>query len=193
MTVIAYKAGIMAADTALWSENNLIVGHHRKIVRDPRDGALCACTGLLPVSQVFRGWFLGARLVDVDVTFKTDEKEWTGFYVTPTAPRRVHIFFSSGEEVLDDVDYYVPGCGHEDFLRGALAAGASAEQAVRLALRVGAWARGEVQVELLTAPMAPGTTVVTDWHRGCDITQQIKRLGLTSYNGVEPEPQNLCT
>ena len=55
MTIIAYRDGVMAADTATWQGGVMIGDRSKKIMRTP-EGFLIACAGELSVISKFRAW-----------------------------------------------------------------------------------------------------------------------------------------
>ena len=140
MTVIACRDGIMAADSAVW-QGNIIAGHTRKILR-LKDGRLVGCAGLRPTIQACKAWLdgdgekppaeevdaFGAIILGADGIFRVSYK--------------FQIYESAGAFACEGA--------HGDFMYGAMLAGASAEEAVRLAIKHGDNAGGEVQVEHLT-------------------------------------------
>jgi ATP-dependent HslUV protease subunit HslV len=137
MTVIAFRDGVMAADTATWM-HDVVVSHRPKIVR-LKDGRLYAATGARPEVDGCRLWLegvesrpkevaageFGAIVVDRGFVFKIDH--------------RFHLY-----DVTDSP--WVAEGAHCEFLAGCLAAGATAEEAVRLAIVHCAYAAGDVQV-----------------------------------------------
>ncbi len=142
MTAIAYRDGVMAADTAVWF-GEVIAGQTQKIHRFP-DGHLFAAQGDSIYIEAYVQW----RREGGEVPEKAEKDE---------------DFFGIGVD-RGGVVYWVP-CSYKmqraaiapyyaagavsDFLHGALAAGATAEEAVRLAIEHCAFAAGKVQVERL--------------------------------------------
>lgn len=140
MTVIAIRDGIMAADTAVWC-GDVIAGFADKIVR-LKDGRLFAGAGDRPNILECAKWLdgeierpaavgeceFGALILAADGIFRIDYK----FRIHPTAP----------------AEFAVEGA-HDEFMLGALHAGATAGQAVRLAIAHARRAGGDVQVEEL--------------------------------------------
>lgn len=144
MTAIAFRDGVMAADTAVWASTGggyTVVGRYRKIDR-LKDGSLFASTGRSADHQAVIRWLA------------TDQEG-----ETPKVKEQFSAIWARRRGVLkieDDVrpfdmpqaDFYAAGASME-FLLGALAAGASAEEAVRLAIQYTDGAAGDVQVERL--------------------------------------------
>lgn len=142
MTAIAYRDGVMAADTAEW-RGDVIAGHLQKIVRFS-DGTLFAAEGDSEYVEGYIKWRMSGgdeppRADDADDFFGI-AVDCAG--VVSWVPRSYKMI-RAGE-----APYYAGGAA-ADFLYGAMAAGASAEEAVRLAIEHCAFAAGTVQVERL--------------------------------------------
>ena len=137
MTVIAYRDGIMAADSGVWC-GDILVGHnHEKITRLP-DGALLGCCGLTPNIRAAIQWLAYGG----DKPDPVEEGEFGAILA-----RRGLV-----EEVTHKMASY-PLAGdifchgsHSEFMFGAMAAGASAEDAVRIAIQRCRYAAGDVHV-----------------------------------------------
>lgn len=140
MTVIAYRDGVLAADTAIW-QGNLLVGHRHKI-RRLKDGRLYAASGFKPDCDEFFAYLNGKQ---PEPPKPLDNRDYFDAIVVAPEQR----WKADGKFRLYDVsgDSFVTVGAHCDFLIGAMAAGASAEEAVRLAIRHGDSAGGDVQVE----------------------------------------------
>lgn len=143
MTALAVRDGIIAADSGLFSESHVIVGSCQKI------------------DSVGNGWFIatagnhadGIRVRDamrrlqrpwmIKLTiFEQLTTECEGFLVGPTG-----VFNFRHDTGLEPTDFDFDACGAmDDFLYGAMAFGATAEQAVRLACQRHALAVAPVQV-----------------------------------------------
>lgn len=143
MTVIVYRDGVMAADTAVWCDQ-VIVGYVRKVWRLP-DGSLFGASGRMCDVVALRWWLSEGGIPDR----RPPSAERGTFSALLVAP-------GGGIKRIEwDMRPYdlEPGyhtCGaHIEFLHGALAAGASAEEAVHLAIQYGDSAAGKVVVERL--------------------------------------------
>lgn len=141
MTVIAYRAGVLAADTAAW-HNDVIVVSVRKIVRLD-DGSLFAATGPSDKVAAYIAWANGAAEKPADAD---EESGYSGIRLYPDGEIWA---IGRNHERYQRVGEFMALGAHCEFLYGAMAAGASAEEAVRLAIRYCAFASGEVQVERL--------------------------------------------
>lgn len=144
MTAIAYRDGIMTADTAVWASTGggyTVVGNYRKIDR-LEDGSLFASTGRSSDHQAVIRWLAAGQEGEAP-------KVKEGFSAIWARPRRVlKIEDDVRPFAMPNADFYAAGSSME-FLLGSLAAGASAEEAVRLAIRYTDGAAGDVQVERL--------------------------------------------
>lgn len=143
MTVIACRGGVMAADTSSW-HGDIRSGSARKIWR-LGDGSLFAAGGWKPVIGLALEW-LDAGAQATDRQADAAEGDLDGLILRPDG--RIWCLTHRFMLYRSDRDYDVAGAHHE-FLHGAMLAGASAEEAVRLAIRHCARAAGEVQVEQL--------------------------------------------
>lgn len=139
MTVIACRAGIMAADTATW-DGDIKIGHVLKIVR-LYDGSLIVACGRASLIQAYYAWMKGKGDKPSDAE---KEDSFGGLHLM--ADGTVKCVDGTYREFYHHAEFYAEG-SHSEFLYGAMAAGASAEEAVRLALKYGGFAGGDVQVE----------------------------------------------
>jgi|SRR5579884_365978 hypothetical protein len=140
MTVIAYRDGIMAADSACWDGNVIYSVARKKIVR-LKDGSLFAGTGSTSVIEAARAWLNG----EADRPAAVSENDFSALIVRPNGA----VFGIEHNMLLFEqppAPYHYLG---PDFVAGALAAGASAAEAVRLTIQGTNLAAGEVQTEAL--------------------------------------------
>jgi hypothetical protein len=137
MTVIAYKDGIMAADTVTWCMDLVNNDVTMKIIRTP-SGELVGCAGGVGVITEFQEWAMAGF---PSCSKPKGSDDFVALVVSPDGK------VSKYDGEMRRYDSGVVGFigVHAEFLCGALAAGASAEQAVRLALTHCAYAGGEVQ------------------------------------------------
>lgn len=149
MTAIAYRDGIMAADTAGWY-GEVMFWLTTKIHRLP-DGALFAAMGDPLYAEAYIEW----RETRGDKPEPPEKDE--DFYAILV--RRDGVVFMVGRDYVPrragKAPFYAIGA-HVEFLTGALAAGASAADAVRLCIDHCAHAAGDVQVERLEPAPASG-------------------------------------
>jgi hypothetical protein len=139
MTVIAVRDGIMAADTAVWC-GDVLAGHSRKIVR-LADGRLFAAAGDRPQIQKCVYWLNG----EAERPAAVDECEFGALILAVDGIWRIDYRF----DIYGSVgDFAVEGA-HDEFLMGTMAAGASAKEAVQLAIKYARRAGDDVQAESL--------------------------------------------
>ena len=139
MTTIAYRDGVLAADTRV-STGGIMDCEIIKIARNS-DGDLAGASGDAGFSAEFLRWFLGGEKQNTPVP-KKENNPYEGL-----------IFRSSGEiNVFDEggvcqvtAPYYASGSGVCIAL-GAMAYGADAEQAVRMAMKHDVSTGGEITV-----------------------------------------------
>jgi hypothetical protein len=151
VTAIAYRNGVMAADTETMSGETL-GGNTRKIERSPA-GTIGAAAGEAGMAYQFRRWLRDGRIDKwIEGGFPealptAAERDRFGAIIV-TAVGRVICVDYRGNAVEFDAPFYTEGSAGV-LLVGAMAAGASAEEAVRIAIRHDAWCGGDVQVERL--------------------------------------------
>jgi len=143
MTVIVYRDGVMAADGACWRGEVCITLTAKKIARSP-SGGLLGCAG---PSEICEAAIASFREGKFEAFGRTKEShEWGAIAVTPDG--KVFTMDGLGNFFERKVPWATEG-SHTEFLAGALCTGATAEQAVRLAVERCLWAAGEIQVERL--------------------------------------------
>jgi ATP-dependent protease HslVU (ClpYQ) peptidase subunit len=133
MTVLAYRNGVLAADTSVWS-NNVLSGEIVKIARR-RDGALIGIAGSVAAGQTMIDHFLKADGLEIE---RPDEVECIvvdqdGKIITYDADHIAEV----------EAEFEASGAGYQ-IAHGALAAGASAEEAVAIAIQNHAKCSGDV-------------------------------------------------
>lgn len=137
VTVIAYRDGIIAADTAQWC-GGIICGYQNKIRRSTK--GLYAAAGRVADADECWEWLCGR----VERPAALEKDDFGAVWLSGGLVCRIDHRFRRYD--CTHVPYIAEGA-HNEFLLGALAAGASAEQAVKLAIRFGDSAGGEIQVE----------------------------------------------
>lgn len=137
MTAIAYKDGILAADTAGWQDDILVV-KVKKIYRIG-SGSLFAGCGYSSDIDAYVNW--------INAESGKPQEAREGFCGLHIYDDGVGYFVGRDYVFCDRIGEFAAIGAHSEFLYGAMAAGASAEQAVRLAIRMCAFAGGDVQVE----------------------------------------------
>lgn len=143
MTAIAYRAGIIAADSAFWggSNCNTIVGHQQKITRLQDGGLIAGCGRRTDLDKA------RLHLVQSGDLTGLEPFEDLGFNLIWAKPDRT-VWWVENDLYPIEVTIPFSACGAPTvFMLGALYAGATAEEAVQLAIRHTDGAAGQVQVE----------------------------------------------
>lgn len=145
MTTIAYRDGILAADSASWDANGIYFGRTRKIHK-LADGSLLAGAGSNSMLLRVVNWLNhDCDFPDVDPEKETDR--FQGLLIEPG--RRVFYMDQSLEQSeFVDLPFVAIGSGRELAL-GAMAMGATAREAVMIACQFDAHSRGPVDVEAM--------------------------------------------
>ena|SRR5687768_13962526 len=134
MTTITFREGIMAADSRM-TLGGAVIGNVVKIVRRD-DGALCGGCGRLAWLQAFHEWFLNGEqddLPDVD-------EDSMGLIARPKKPLQA---FEEAGTYEWKTPYFAMGSGRR-FALGAMYAGASAQEAVKAAIKFDIYSGGKV-------------------------------------------------
>jgi hypothetical protein len=144
MTIIAYKDGIMAADSACWSDGYTQEVPYPKLTRSP-GGSVVGMAGHLGDAWLLREWVLAGMPEDRKPDFGGTEEEQPDVMM---AKGDGTLWFARGALRFSPVPQpkCIGGRAAANFVEGAIAAGASAEEAVRLAIQYHQWAGGSVQV-----------------------------------------------
>ncbi len=142
MTIIAYRDGVMAADSQV-SGDYAIRGSKKKIYRTNRGDIVAASGGCGGIAK-FIEWLQGDRAE------RFDPKPFTDSFgaILVTAEGQVVCYDDFGLPVDVIADYHADGAGR-DFALGAMAVGASAEEAVRVAIKHSPHCGGDIQIERL--------------------------------------------
>jgi hypothetical protein len=145
MTLVAFKNGVMAADSCSYTQGMRYPIKHPKITRCSL--GLVGCAGLLSDIIAIHAWVAGGMRKQ-KVALSGDEDECLA--ILWAKPDRTVWW---GNHRLVFVEYCAPtACGETTachFAEGAMWAGLSAERAVRLATKHCLYASGKVQVERL--------------------------------------------
>lgn len=140
MTVIAYRDGIMAADS-VGTVGDMAVGDHRKVVRSAL-GFIAGASGDSGDSQRFLGWILDHGPKNGE-SFVPNDPDMGCMWVSPDGT--VTRLGMKGTPYIITAPFHAMGAGREIAL-GAMAAGATAEQAVEIAIKYIFGCGGPVQV-----------------------------------------------
>lgn len=141
MTTIAYRDGVLAADTAMSRGATLIRGIE-KTARRPRDGALAAIVGAGYYAGPFFAWFHAGCEGDPPRVDQDPDGCVTGIVVEPNG---VATIYEMGGWYELRAPYWAIGSGRDQAL-GAMFAGADAETAVRAAIEHDHGTHGDVRV-----------------------------------------------
>lgn len=145
MTIIVYRSGVLAADAAVYAGDRQS-GTTTKIVRG-KHGGIAGAAGTHATCQAFLQWFERGMPAgkftppdDGDLGFGALMVDATG---AVTRMNRHGIIYQAPE-----ADYHIEGSG-EDVAAGALEHGATAEEAVEIAIRLHPFCGGPIVVERL--------------------------------------------
>lgn len=148
MTVIAYRDGVMAADS-MGSADSVMQRGTRKVTRSST-GIIAGFSGVFGAGRKFLRWVEAGAVGDPPLPREhpgdPDHQSYTGIYVMPDG--RVIVVDSEGADERF-ASYLALGAGSAAAL-GAMFAGADAETAVRAAIEHCAWCGGDVDVVRLT-------------------------------------------
>lgn len=152
MTTIAYRGGVLAADTQV-NNDGARIGTVQKVHRRD-DGHLAAGSGDFSYTQRFIAWFLAGEDGEPPLPTRGDDgrDEGQGFIFRPNG--QVVSLEGSGSNTMA-APYWAQGSGRELAL-GAMAHGASAEEAVRAAIAHDVHSGGEITVLRREAGAANG-------------------------------------
>lgn len=143
MTVIAYRNGVMAADTGGW-RGDACLPWFRKVARGP-DGTLYGGSGSVARLCAFLAWVDDGCLEEMPLPVRESEgrSDFTILIALPDGS--LEILTHEGREILTGAPYAAIGSCAEVCL-GAMYAGGDAETSVRAALEHGSGAAGSVMV-----------------------------------------------
>jgi hypothetical protein len=142
MTAIAYRAGVMCADSATFADSTF-VGTVEKIARAP-DGSIGAATGPTSACAKFRRWIEGGMMAPF--TTGAAERDFLGMLVKPDGT----VLYIEDDGVPYEVKapFHTLGCAAIG-MNYAMAAGASAHQAVAIASNYSDGVWGKIQTVYL--------------------------------------------
>lgn len=141
MTTIAFREGVLAADT-LVSNRGTNLGSVEKIYQRA-DGHMSAGSGGFSFTQKFIAWFLNGEIGDAPLPkLEGENDEGHGYIFRPSGEI---LTFESGGMNCIRADYWAAGSGR-DIALGALWTGASAGDAVKAAITHDTCTGGDVTV-----------------------------------------------
>lgn len=155
MSTIAYRDGIMAADSFVTGEGTVWGAGAAKIVRSP-GGWLGGATGALSFSVAFTRWLnavKGEELRSDQIASALGEsfEESEALLVSPGGT--IHVL--PGRPVLCPIEtFFIASGSGARFAMGAMAAGADAQSAVTIATALDVYTGGKI----VTLSLLPGGT-----------------------------------
>lgn len=153
MTCIAYKNGVLATDSML-TQDGVFRGFTKKVTRSPK-GTIAAACGSAGMCSRFVWWVEDGtidRFLDGNEGSLAIEKGDNGFSaIIVTDKGKVILLDQTGFPIWPHGALFYADGSAENFLLGAMAAGASAEEAVKRAIEFDIYSGGPVQVEELEA------------------------------------------
>lgn len=149
MTTIAYRDGVLAADTMMCS-GGVLSGRSTKIVRR-RDGTMCGAAGGATYGEAFKRWVLNGERRKPPKATQGDGWFDRGAIFRPDG--KIVVFEPDGAFEVEAA-YYALGSGKEAAL-GAMFAGADAVTAVRAAIEHDPHTGGDVTVLKRKSDLAP--------------------------------------
>lgn len=149
MTVIVYRDGIMAADS-LATAGDRMTGHCKKVFKanTPRGSEVFGVAGAATYIPLVRAYLEGTGPVPMpnDVERGVPQADRHGYAVIVASAAGVRVICDGCESDAPEAPYHVIGCGSM-FAQGALAVGASAEDAVKATIAGSPWCGGPIQAE----------------------------------------------
>lgn len=145
MTAIAYRDGVMAADSLDQTTMGVKNGYVRKIAKRD-DGALIGCAGAAGDCERLIDAFLENRIDDEEPT-RDKDNGYAALIIEPDGSiwRLTEIARKFRQP---SAPFHTEGCAYA-ILVGAMAAGSTAEEAVRIAIEWDTRCGGDVHVERL--------------------------------------------
>ena len=148
MTIIVAHNGIMVADSMAVVGGRREPSGYDKITRC-RDGSLVACCGAADDGEAFRQWAMAGFPAESKPRLTEGEDGFRAIHMRPDGS--VWTFYGT-ERSFPSYQPTIIGEGTAcNFVAGAMAAGASAEKAVQLAIEHTIYVGGPVQVERMAA------------------------------------------
>ena len=129
MTTIAYRNGVMAADSFVIGDG-VVYGNSRKITKN-KNGDICGGSGTLCILERFQKWFQDGEIGDCPKLIGEDDA--SAQIIVVRVDGRIQEFSKNGVFTYEDTPYVVVGSGG-DIALGAMHAGANAYDAVRAAI-----------------------------------------------------------
>jgi ATP-dependent protease HslVU (ClpYQ) peptidase subunit len=140
VTTIAYRDGLLAADTATFiHEGNTRMPDRSKKIRRLSDGSLIAGSGIARQVGDFAAWYETREGSKPDIEHAT--------IIRISKQGTITIYDGKADERdVTDCPFYACGSGAMAAL-AAMYMGARADQAVEIAMKIDPWTGGEVEME----------------------------------------------
>lgn len=155
MTTIAYRDGVLASDTRAYAGQSQPIGNKQKIYRIKDGSAFGVSTPQPGLSEAIRDWFAECKHPDHEPALNGD----AGFDMLEiTKDGHVYFYHNSFRPTGPlSADYFAIGSGAE-YALGAMAAGASAADAVAAAGFHDVWTGPIVQQIVVFEPVTEETS-----------------------------------
>jgi len=137
MTTIAFRDGILAADTLMVSATSMRSGYGSKIFR--AGDVLLALTGFAPTAFALRDWYL----CEPKKRQQMPDFERVGSMVV-FGKSEIVVYCQGASQPEAKAEFYAYGSG-QDIALGAMAMGASAADAVSIAARFCIYTGGHIE------------------------------------------------
>lgn len=142
MTIYCYRDGILASDSGIFA-NGVCHGRGKKAYKTSK-GVIHACSGRSSNAQMYHVWMeeLASCQRDLTGTRPTLDEDFSGHFIEPNG----NIFYVDRHLVPVPIDApFIAGGYASDLAIGAMARGASAIEAVEIALLYSDCVRGPLQ------------------------------------------------
>jgi hypothetical protein len=140
MTTIAWRDGVLAADSGMTDGGVVLVNKYPKIAQN-RSGDMTGACGASGFCDKFLDWFNDGEKGDQPHPENDGD---AAIIVRSDDPKRLELYEKTGKSYLE-VEYYALGSGFK-MAMGAMWMGASAEEAVKCGVALDAYTRGPIMV-----------------------------------------------
>lgn len=143
MTTIAYRDGVLAADTRAWGVDKVPVGNKTKVFRTKNNYLLGVSSAVIGCSRLVREWVEdGMDMKSLPIERNRDKVDFDALLISPKGEC---ILLDGNWMPSDPVksEFYAIGSG-KDFAMAAMVCGQSAVEAVVTASKLDAWTGSEV-------------------------------------------------
>ncbi len=151
MTTIAYRDGVLAADTRATSGDVIVGSSALKIAK--RGRVMAAASGTSAYARRFMDWFRSGMKGDPPPSIDPNDHDTFCWGLLVTGDDR-RVLLQQPGWIVERGPYFAMGSGR-DFALGAMAHGASAEEAVRAAIAHDVYSGGDITVLRVEADTRP--------------------------------------